>query len=73
MVAGMTTVFLFLLLMMFTIQVVAYLTRNITAREIAEINRAKQIQGRKKEKDTSVPIAVIAAAISAFERDRSRK
>lgn len=75
MLAGMTTVFVFLMLMMFTIQALAFLTRRQTALELRRVDEqrkqktAKNSRARSRE-DVGVPLAVISAAIAAFEHDR---
>lgn len=77
MVVGMTTVMLFLLLMIFFINVVSFLTRGSAAREVEAIaiERALQAKNRKKanevtSEDADEDIAVIAAAITAYEVER---
>lgn len=74
MITGMTTVFLFLLLMMVTIQLVAHLTRGAAERELAELaeEQRKRAARRKKPAADGVPVAVLAAAVAAFEQDRAR-
>jgi sodium pump decarboxylase gamma subunit len=77
MVVGMTTVMLFLLLMIFFVTVVSFLTRGSAAREVEAIaiERALQAKNRKKAKevtseDADEDIAVIAAAVTAYEVER---
>ena len=77
MVVGMTTVMLFLLLMILFINVIALLTRGATARELDAIEKERKLQAlnRKKAKeatsqDTDEDIAVIAAAVAAYEGER---
>ena len=77
MVVGMTTVMLFLLLMILFINVIALLTRGATARELNGIEQERKLQAlnRKKAKeatsqDTDEDIAVIAAAVAAYEVER---
>jgi sodium pump decarboxylase gamma subunit len=81
MVVGMTTVMLFLLLMILFINVVAMLTRGATAREQDAIEKERELQAlnRKKAKEASSQatsqdgdedIAVIAAAVAAYEVER---
>ena len=77
MVVGMTTVMLFLILMILFINLVSFLTRGSAAREIEAIaqERALQALNRKKAKeaaseDTDEDIAVIAAAVAAYEVER---
>ena len=79
MVVGMTTVLLFLSFMILLIQLVAHLTRGITARELQAINaeRERIKQERKREKlaaaagDGDEDIVVITAAIAAFEAQKA--
>jgi sodium pump decarboxylase gamma subunit len=77
MVVGMTTVMLFLCLMIFFINLVSFLTRGSTAREIEAIaqERALQALNRKKAKegtseDADEEIVVITAAVAAYEKER---
>ena len=77
MVVGMTAVMLFLCLMILSINLVAYLTRGAAAREMDIIRRDKELQvaSRKKAKgeaaqDADEDIAVIAAAVAAYEVER---
>ena len=74
MVVGMTTVMLFLLLMILFINLVAMLTRGSTARELATIAEERELNAfnrrNSKGKDTSAggadeDIAVISAAVAA--------
>ncbi len=77
MVVGMTTVMLFLLLMILFINAIAMLTRGATARELDSIEKERELQAlnRKKAKETTSQdaeedIAVIAAAVAAYEGER---
>ena len=77
MVVGMTTVMLFLILMILFINFVSFLTRGSAAREVQAIaqERALQALNRKKAKevaseDADEDIAVIAAAVAAYESER---
>lgn len=77
MVVGMTTVMLFLSLMILFINFVAMLTRGATARELAAIEGERQLQAlnRKNAKEAAAggadeDIAVIAAAVAAYEAER---
>ncbi|EKD33935.1 MAG: hypothetical protein ACD_75C02536G0003 [uncultured bacterium] len=81
MVVGMTTVMLFLGLMIYFINLVARLTRGVAAREADALRRERDLmaENRKKAKekpagngDGDEDIAVIAAAIAAFEAERVR-
>lgn len=77
MVVGMTTVCLFLILMILLIQLSAKLTKNVTARELRAIEdeklRLKKLREMEKQAaaEGDDDIAVITAAIAAFEADRA--
>lgn len=79
MFVGMTTVVLFLVLMIFLIQLVSRLTQTVTSRELDAIALERELlaRGRQKKrslaKDNSEDIAAIAAAIAAFEAERYAK
>lgn len=77
MVVGMTTVMLFLCLMILFITLVAYLTRNVAARELDSIQKERELQVQKRKKsqhnaaqDADEDIAVIAAAVATYEAER---
>lgn len=78
MVVGMVTVMLFLGLMIVCINLVAYLTRAVAARELETIRRDRELlaESRKKAQRAALDshldddIAVIAAAVAAFESER---
>jgi oxaloacetate decarboxylase gamma subunit len=75
MLIGMTTVMLFLVLMILLIQLASYLTRDATAREVESIRLEREIQALRKKKakessDADEDIAVIAAAVAAYETER---
>ncbi len=75
MFVGMTTVVLFLILMIFLIQLVSRLTKGATARELESIKLERELLARsKKEKlaaaDADDDIAAIAAAVAAYEAER---
>lgn len=76
MLVGMTTVLLFLIAMIMLIQLVSYLTRGVAQRELAAIEeeRKQKAAARQKKKATAgnadEDIAVIAAAVAAFEAER---
>ena len=72
---GMTTVMLFRVLMILLIQLASYLTRDATAREVESIRLEREIQALRKKKakessDADEDIAVIAAAVAAYETER---
>ena len=77
MVVGMTTVLMFLMLMILLIQLAARLTKDVTARELQAIENEKERlrQQREREKqavaEVDDDIAVITAAIAAFEAERA--
>lgn len=76
MFVGMTTVVLFLILMIYLIQLVSRLTRSATARELEGIKLERELLARSRkekqssEEDTDGDIAAIAAAIAAFEAEQ---
>jgi len=77
MFVGMTTVMLFLILMILFINLVAILTRGATARELETIQKKRETrsQNKKKAKEAAssgadVDIAVITAAVAAYEAER---
>ena len=72
MIMGMTTVILFLVVMMYCIQATARLNKHHTALE-----QQLQKQGKRQDKVSStttvgVPIAVFAAAVAAYEAEGSQ-
>lgn len=75
MLIGMTTVVLFLCLMVFLITIVSKLTEGATARELEALKLERELLARsKKEKqeaaDADDDIAVITAAVAAYEAER---
>lgn len=77
MFVGMTTVLLFLCFMILLLQLVSKLTRGIALKEVEAIDRERQkrasINKNKKSEqalDNEEEIAVITAAIAAFEREK---
>ncbi|HSL40144.1 MAG TPA: OadG family protein [Desulforhopalus sp.] len=77
MIVGMTTVMLFLGLMILFINMIAWLTRGVTGRELEAIEREKAFQAEQRKKakegaagDADEDIAVIAAAVAAYEAER---
>jgi sodium pump decarboxylase gamma subunit len=81
MVIGMATVMVFLVLMVYVINYVAYLTKGIAARELEAIRRDRELlaANRKKAQKAAInsheedDIAVIGAAVAAFEGERSKR
>ena len=72
MMMGMVTVVIFLVVMIYCIQIVAFLSRHITAAELQQMEAAKQRKAAISPGEEEVPIAVFAAAIAAYEADRAR-
>jgi sodium pump decarboxylase gamma subunit len=76
MVVGMTTVLMFLMLMILLIQLAAYLAKDSTARELQAIQDEKDRMKREREQaklaadDSDEDIVVISAAIAAYEAER---
>ena len=74
MILGMTTVMLFLILMIVFIELVKFLNLNFNELEKNSLEKKEKsefqtsIPNKKKE----LPIEVFAAAISAFESDKNR-
>ena len=77
MIVGMTTVMLFLGLMICFINLVAYLTRGSAARELAAVQKERELQAQNRKKAKEIEtgnvdedIAVITAAVAAYEAQR---
>jgi len=77
MFVGMTTVMLFLTLMIYLIQLVSRLTRGAAARELEAIRLERELLARtRREKqaaqsaDEDEDIAAIAAAVAAYEAEK---
>ena len=75
MLVGMTTVALFLVLTIVLIQLVARYTKGFAERELAEIASEKKRRAMMRKTtddslDAEEDIAVIAAAIAAFESEK---
>lgn len=75
---GMTTVFLFLSLMILLIQWVSMLTRGTARRELETIRLAKEMKLRGKKKtpltdSADEDIAAIAVAVATYEQERLRR
>ncbi|MBT4289354.1 MAG: OadG family protein [Deltaproteobacteria bacterium] len=69
---GMTTVVLFLVLMILLIKIVSRLTVNIVKREVDIIKKAAAARAERAKKidmDDDIPIAVLTAAVAAYEND----
>jgi len=75
MFVGMTTVLLFLFFMILLIQLVSYLTRDVAAVEMKGIQKERELQASRKKQakssdDAEEDIAVITAAVTAYEAER---
>ena len=75
---GMATVLLFITFMIMLIQLVSVLTKNIAENELKAIEEAKKKRaqnaaGQGKVDGGDVPIAVITAAIAAYEEDKLKQ
>jgi sodium pump decarboxylase gamma subunit len=75
---GMTTVLLFLTLMILLIQWVSMLTRGSARRELEAIRLAKEMKLRSRKKtrltnNANEDIAAIAAAVATYEQERLRR
>lgn len=80
MVVGMTTVMLFLGLMIYFMNLVARFTRGVAMREMEALKRERDLlaENRKKAKEKTAgngdeDIAVISAAVAAFEAERKAR
>ncbi len=82
MLVGMTTVLLFLTFIILLLQLVSKLTRDIALKEFEsiELEKKKKLANEKRKKDQAQltadldneeEIAVIAAAIAAFEAEKA--
>jgi len=78
MVIGMSTVIIFILVMIVLIQLVAKLTHKSAILELEEIDKERKARAlataKKRKKQTSSeapPVVVLGAAVAAFEADRS--
>lgn len=77
MLVGMTTVMLFLMLMILFINLVAVLTKSSAARELQLLEEEKNLQALKRKQakeaasqDADEDIAAISAAVAAYEAER---
>ncbi|BHH85547.1 OadG family transporter subunit [Desulforhopalus sp. 52FAK] len=77
MIVGMTTVMLFLCLMILFINLIAYFTKGEAAKELDAIAKERELQALKRKQakeaasvDADDDIAVIAAAVAAYEAER---
>ena len=70
MVLGMTSVMLFLILMILFIELVKHFNRNFTTIEKTSIDKKEESEFHFSKTKKNLPIELFAAAISAFESDR---
>lgn len=77
MIVGMTTVMLFLCLMILFINLIAYFTKGEAVKELDAIAKERELQALKRKQakeaasvDADDDIAVIAAAVAAYEAER---
>lgn len=75
MIIGMSTVMVFLVLMIVSIGLVAHLTKDFAAKELEAIRlerEARALKAKQKKlaaQANELPLAVIAAAVAAYEAD----
>ncbi|MBF0277275.1 MAG: OadG family protein [SAR324 cluster bacterium] len=71
-IMGMTMVFLFLVVMMYCIQLVTWMSRHVTEREQKqmELESLSNAELPHSSEESRIPIAVFAAAIAAYEAER---
>ena len=72
MVVGMLTVLLFLLLMMLFIMLIEFLNRSHTKMEAQRIQLERKAQKQNAFQEPTIPAAVLAAAVSAYEAERQK-
>jgi sodium pump decarboxylase gamma subunit len=77
MVVGMTTVMLFLCLMIVFINLIAFLTKGEAIKELDAIAKERELQAQKRKQakeaasgNADEDIAVIGAAVAAYEAER---
>ena len=75
MIIGMTTVMLFLALMIFFIELIKYLNLNFNELEKTSIEKKEhsEFQTSAPNNKKELPIELFVAAISAFESDKNRQ
>ena len=72
MVVGMLMVLLFLLLMMLFIMLIEFLNRSHTKMEAQRIQQERKAQKQNAFQEPTIPAAVLAAAVSAYEAERQK-
>ena len=73
MIVGMTTVMLFLLLLIASIEWIKFLTRNFTMNQEQSLLQSGKSDSNKYKTDSKleVPVEVFAAAIASYESDNN--
>ena len=69
MVVGMLMVLLFLLFMMLFIMLIEFLNRSHTKMEAQRIQQERKTQKQNAFQEPTIPAAVLAAAVSAYEAE----
>ena len=72
MVVGMLMVLLFLLLMMLFIMLIEFLNRSHTKMEAQRTQQERKAQKKNAFQEPTIPAAVLAAAVSAYEAERQK-
>ena len=72
MVVGMLMVLLFLLLMMLFIMLIEFLNRSHTKMEAQRLQQERKVQKQNAFQEPTIPAAVLAAAVSAYEAERQK-
>ena len=72
MLVGMLMVLLFLLLMMLFIMLIEFLNRSHTQTEALRIQQERKAQKQNAFQEPTIPAAVLAAAVSAYEAERQK-
>ena len=72
MVVGMLMVLLFLLFMMLFIMLIEFLNRSHTKMEAQRIQQERKAQKQNAFQEPTIPAAVLAAAVSAYEAERQK-
>ena len=72
MAIGMLMVLLFLLLMMLFIMLIEFLNRSHTKMEAQRIQQEMKAQKQNAFQEPTIPAAILAAAVSAYEAERQK-
>ena len=68
----MLMVLLFLLLMMLFIMLIEFLNRSHTKMEAQRTQQERKVQKQNAFQEPTIPAAVLAAAVSAYEAERQK-